>query len=138
MSLIKNLSSLSHFLSNLPSFVRYFNYLGDGIHTAGGRSGNDNHYVEQHERGNKALGMFQKKVNFPLSGEMWRLWIFLEWCDDEKKWWKFSKNQRLNLFWKFLGKFHFFGKNFGIGFLLFAFIVMKDFLEFNKKNSSLG
>lgn len=109
MSLIKNLSSLSHFLSNLPSFVRYFNYLGDGIHTAGGRSGNDNHYVEQHERGNKALGMFQKKVNFPLSGEMWRLWIFLEWCDDEKKWWKFSK---------ILREISFFGKNFGIRFFI--------------------
>jgi hypothetical protein len=36
--------------------------LGNGIHTAGGRSGNDNHYVEQHEKGDKALKKFQKKV----------------------------------------------------------------------------
>lgn len=50
--------------SSSSSSVRYFNYLGNGLHTAGGRSGNDNHYIEQHERGNKALGMFQKKVNF--------------------------------------------------------------------------
>lgn len=36
--------------------------MGNGIHTAGGRSGNDNHYVEQHEKGDKALKKFQKKV----------------------------------------------------------------------------
>lgn len=38
------------------------NYLGNGEHRAGGRFGNENHYIEQHERGNKKLGVFQKKV----------------------------------------------------------------------------
>lgn len=60
----KLLSFSLNCLSSSSSSVRYFNYLGNGLHTAGGRSGNDNHYIEQHERGNKALGMFQKKVNF--------------------------------------------------------------------------
>jgi hypothetical protein len=36
--------------------------LGNGEHRAGGRSGNDKHYIEQHERGNKKTGQFQKKV----------------------------------------------------------------------------
>lgn len=36
--------------------------MGNGVHTAGGRSGNDNHYIEHHERANKPMGMFQKKV----------------------------------------------------------------------------
>lgn len=57
-------SIISIFYSPFLCFflARYFNYLGNGIHTAGGRSGNDNHYVEQHERGDKALKKFQKKV----------------------------------------------------------------------------
>lgn len=40
--------------------------MGNGAHTAGGRSGNDNHYVEHHERGNKPLHMFQKKVKLTM------------------------------------------------------------------------
>jgi hypothetical protein len=53
-------------ISFIFSSLRYLSYLGNGEHRAGGRSGNDKHYIEQHERGNKLLGVFQKKVKvFP-------------------------------------------------------------------------
>lgn len=42
--------------------IRYLSFLGNGAHRAGGRLGNDKHYIEQHERGNKNMGAFQKKV----------------------------------------------------------------------------
>lgn len=42
--------------------TRYINYLGNGEHRAGGRVGSDKHYIEQHERGSKVTGVFQKKV----------------------------------------------------------------------------
>lgn len=45
------------------SSIRFFNHLGNGIYTAGGRSGNDKHYIQHHERASKPLGVFQKKVN---------------------------------------------------------------------------
>lgn len=49
-------------LNENVQFCRYFNVFGDGIHTAGGRLGNDNHYIEQHEKAHNGLGLFQKKV----------------------------------------------------------------------------
>lgn len=57
----RDFSQLKNFQSFSPSH-RYFNVLGKGIHTAGGRVGNDNHYIEQHERKHEGLGLFQKKV----------------------------------------------------------------------------
>ncbi|KAL7048798.1 hypothetical protein ACKWTF_003491 [Chironomus riparius] len=45
-------------------FFQYLNYLGNGEHRAGGRVGNDKHYIEQHERGSKVTGTFQKKVKW--------------------------------------------------------------------------
>lgn len=62
---INNLSEFSCDSSSSSlslTISRYFNYMGNGIHTAGGRSGNDKHYVEQHERRNDPLKIFQKKV----------------------------------------------------------------------------
>ncbi|KAL9700932.1 hypothetical protein quinque_004373 [Culex quinquefasciatus] len=41
---------------------RYLNFFGDGSFNAGSKRGNDQHYVEQHERGSRGAGIFQKRV----------------------------------------------------------------------------
>ncbi|KAL1399855.1 hypothetical protein pipiens_007898 [Culex pipiens pipiens] len=43
---------------------RYLNFFGDGSFNAGSKRGNDQHYVEQHERGSRGAGIFQKRVKW--------------------------------------------------------------------------
>lgn len=38
------------------------NVLGKGTYVAGARKGNDDHYIEQHERAIDATGNFRKRV----------------------------------------------------------------------------
>uniref|UniRef100_A0A182JAQ4 Uncharacterized protein n=2 Tax=Anopheles atroparvus TaxID=41427 RepID=A0A182JAQ4_ANOAO len=50
-----------------PEDSKYFQFaevFGDGSHTASSRRGNDQHYVEQFERGSHDAGVFQKKVKW--------------------------------------------------------------------------
>ncbi|XP_039433367.1 uncharacterized protein LOC120415807 isoform X2 [Culex pipiens pallens] len=53
--------------ASLPDDVKFFHYLnffGDGSFNAGSKRGNDQHYVEQHERGSRGAGIFQKRVKW--------------------------------------------------------------------------
>ncbi|EDO63845.1 AGAP006262-PA [Anopheles gambiae str. PEST] len=45
-------------------YFQYAEVFGDGSFTAGARRGNDQHYVEQLERGSHGIGVFQKKVKW--------------------------------------------------------------------------
>ncbi|XP_049297342.1 uncharacterized protein LOC125771112 isoform X2 [Anopheles funestus] len=45
-------------------YFQYAEIFGDGSFTAGARRGNDQHYLEQLERGSHNLGVFQKKVKW--------------------------------------------------------------------------
>uniref|UniRef100_A0A182WCI0 Uncharacterized protein n=1 Tax=Anopheles minimus TaxID=112268 RepID=A0A182WCI0_9DIPT len=45
-------------------YFQYAEIFGDGSFTAGARRGNDQHYLEQLERGSHDLGVFQKKVKW--------------------------------------------------------------------------
>uniref|UniRef100_A0A182K7G1 Uncharacterized protein n=1 Tax=Anopheles christyi TaxID=43041 RepID=A0A182K7G1_9DIPT len=50
-----------------PEDSQYFQYaevFGDGSYAAGARRGNDQHYIEQLERGSHDIGVFQKKVKW--------------------------------------------------------------------------
>ncbi|XP_050075302.1 uncharacterized protein LOC126562764 [Anopheles maculipalpis] len=43
-------------------YFQYAEIFGDGSYAAGARRGNDQHYLEQLERGSHGIGVFQKKV----------------------------------------------------------------------------
>ncbi|XP_055630319.1 telomerase-binding protein EST1A-like [Toxorhynchites rutilus septentrionalis] len=45
-------------------YFQYFNFFGDGSYNAGTKRGNNRHYIEQHERGSKGVGVFQKRVKW--------------------------------------------------------------------------
>ncbi|XP_035787840.1 uncharacterized protein LOC118464511 [Anopheles albimanus] len=45
-------------------YFQFFELFGDGSYVAGGRRGNDQHYVEQLERASQGAGVFQKKVKW--------------------------------------------------------------------------
>ncbi|XP_050093886.1 uncharacterized protein LOC126576623 [Anopheles aquasalis] len=45
-------------------YFQFFELFGDGSYAAGGRRGNDQHYVEQLERASQGAGVFQKKVKW--------------------------------------------------------------------------
>lgn len=50
---------LSNILCN-----RYASVLANGSFLVGGERGNDDHFIEQHERKNTTTGSYQKRVNF--------------------------------------------------------------------------
>lgn len=43
--------------------IRYASVVGKGTFLAGHVKGNDDHYVEQHERSNATAGTYQKRVS---------------------------------------------------------------------------
>ncbi|XP_062544248.1 uncharacterized protein LOC134211422 isoform X2 [Armigeres subalbatus] len=45
-------------------YFQYFNFFGDGSYNNGLKRGNDQHYIEQHERASDGVGIFQKRVKW--------------------------------------------------------------------------